>query len=32
MESVVEEFQKRNRLRLLETWLEQRSIEGNSLP
>lgn len=31
LEGVVREFESRNRLRLLETWLEQRVNEGNTL-
>ena len=32
IDSLVQEFEKRNRERLLETWLEQRANEGNNLP
>jgi clathrin heavy chain len=32
IDSLVQEFEKRNRERLLETWLEQRANEGNTLP
>lgn len=31
VEAMVKEFEQRNKLRLLENWLEQRAIEGNSL-
>lgn len=31
VETVVKEFEAKNKLRLLENWLEQRSIEGNTL-
>lgn len=29
MDSLIEEFEKRNRLRVLENWLEARVTEGN---
>jgi clathrin heavy chain len=32
LSSLVQEFEQRNRERLLETWLEQRAAEGNNLP
>lgn len=32
VESLVGEFEKRNRERLLESWLEQRAAEGNNSP
>ena len=31
IESLINEFETRNRLRLLEQWLEQRAVEGNIL-
>ena len=31
VETLINEFENRNRLRLLETWLEQRAVEGNTL-
>jgi clathrin heavy chain len=32
METLIEEFEKRNRLRVLENWLDARVTEGNQLP
>jgi len=31
-EPLIEEFEKRNKLRVLEAWLEARSAEGNQIP
>jgi len=31
-EPLIEEFEKRNKLRVLEAWLEARAAEGNQIP
>jgi len=31
-EPLIEEFEKRNKLRVLEGWLEARATEGNQIP
>lgn len=32
MDVLIQEFEKRNRLRVLENWLDARVTEGNQLP
>lgn len=32
MDALIHEFEKRNRLRVLENWLDARVTEGNQLP
>lgn len=32
IEALIEEFEKRNKIRVLESWLDSRVAEGNQIP